>query len=105
MEAGGKLQVVSNKKVVIEYTYKCDICGRESKSQKTCNICGRDICHSCIRTDPRDIGDYPARYCPDCFNIGKKYLAKIAAEEEKHEAVIEEIEKNWKDEALMLLHK
>lgn len=55
--------------------------------------------------DPRDTGDYPRKYCIDCFKIGEKYLGQIKAEEEeeeeeKFELFEEELEQKWKYDAI-----
>lgn len=84
---------------IIKYSYKCDICGKETTSRRNCSICSKDICTDCTRYDPRDMGDYPEKYCAYCFNIGEKYLEQIRIEEESCSNRIEELEKQWRDEA------
>ncbi len=99
------MQIEKGKKEIIEYLYKCDICGKEFSSQKVCSICGIDICYECSKVDPRDMGDYPTLYCINCFNIGEKYLEQIYIEEEKFDSVIEKLEQEWKEEALNSIMK
>lgn len=95
------MQIEKGKKEVIEYSYKCDVCGKEPISYKrVCSICGRDICSDCTKFDPRDIGDYSARFCIACFNIGKKYLQQIEMEQEKFDKLVEVVEEEWKNEAI-----
>lgn len=49
----------------------CDFCDKESRYE--CSLCGRDICYtisdSHTKFDPREWGDYPGKYCPDCYEI------------------------------------
>lgn len=97
---GDKLLIETGREEVIQYSYICDLCKKGYKHGSNCSICGRDICSSCTRHDPRDIGDYPSKYCSECFAIGEKYLEQIKVEEEKHETAIATIEEEWRDEAL-----
>ena len=97
------MKVEAGKEEIIKYCYVCDICGKGSAHRRACGICGRDICSGCTKFDPRDHGDYPEKYCVICFNVGQKYLEKIMAEQEKFDATIEELEQDWKDEAIALL--
>lgn len=99
------MQIESSREEVIKYSYTCDLCGRGPISQRICSICGRDICSTCTKFDPRDTGDYPAKYCDNCFQIGKKYLEQIRIEEEKFDKKVEELEQKWRDEALCQTNK
>ena len=97
------MKVESGKEEVIKYSYVCDLCGKESSHKRVCCICGRDICYDCTKFDPRDYMDHPDKYCSGCFDVGQKYLEKIAAEQEKFDDNIEELEQEWRDEAIKLL--
>lgn len=94
------MQIESGKEEIIKYCYRCDLCGKDSLDRRTCNICGRDICSDCTKFEPRDVGVYPSKYCPDCFNIGKKYLDLISREQEKFDATVERLEREWREEAI-----
>jgi hypothetical protein len=48
----------------------CDSCKKEVAVGK-CNLCGRDICHSCEKVFPITLGKNThihLRYCPECYN-------------------------------------
>ncbi len=100
--ADGNMRIIAGKEEIINYSYKCDICGKTSSHRATCSICGRDICYDCTKFDPRDTWDYPEKYCNSCFNIGQKYFHLINIEQERFDALIEKIEQEWKDEAIRL---
>lgn len=87
----------------IKYSYICDLCGKGTGHHRVCGICGRDLCSSCTKFDPRDMGDYPSVYCDHCFQIGQKYLDRISIEQEKFDALIEELEQEWRDEAIKVV--
>lgn len=94
------MQIEVSKEEITKYLYRCDICGKDSVHRRVCSICGRDICYDCTRFEPRDMGDYPAKYCIECFDIGKKYLDKISVEQEKFDATVEKLENEWRCEAI-----
>lgn len=94
------MQIEWSKEEIINYVYQCDLCGKASAHRITCSICDRDMCSDCTKFEPRDMGDYPSRYCSDCFNVGTKYLDKISIEQEKFDATVEKLEKEWRDEAI-----
>ena len=96
------MKVEAGKEEIVTYSYVCDLCGKGSSHRRTCGICGRDICSGCTKFDPRDTGDYPEKYCSKCFDVGQKYLEKIVAEQEKFDALIEDLEQDWRDEAVAL---
>lgn len=97
------MRIGTGKEEVIKYSYICDLCGKGTEHHRVCSICGRDICSSCTKFDPRDMGDYPEKYCDSCFNIGRKYLDRISTEQEKFDVLIEEIEQEWRDEAIKVV--
>lgn len=94
------MKIDAGKEEIIKYVYRCDLCENETIHHRTCSICGRDICPACTRFDPRDRGDYSEKYCDICFNIGGKYLEQMSKEEEKYDAIIENLEQEWRDEAI-----
>lgn len=93
------------KEEVVQYNYGCDLCENVSSYQITCSICDRDICHNCTKFDPRDIEEYPRRYCNHCFSVGHKYLGIISREQEKFDVLVEGLEQEWRDEAIGLIKK
>lgn len=97
------MRIESGKEEIIRYFYVCDLCGKGVSQHRTCGICGRDLCSDCTRFDPRDIGDYPEKYCHSCFDIGKKYLDQISMQQEKFDVIVEELENKWRDEAIRSL--
>lgn len=94
------MRIEAGKEEIIKYSYVCDICGKGTEHHRICSICGRDLCSSCTKFDPRDMGDYPEKFCDQCFNIGRKYLDRFSVEQEKFDTLIEEIEQEWRDEAI-----
>ena len=94
------MKIEIGKEEIIKYSYICDLCGKETGNHRVCSICERDLCSSCTKFDPRDIGDYPSVYCDNCFQIGRKYLDQISIEQERFDTIIEKIEMVWKDEAI-----
>lgn len=80
----------------------CDFCKKQARVS-TCVICKRDVCYggydkSCVQFDPHEIGDYPDRYCPTCYDLRfVKYeseFEKIAEERVRTEdLLIEKIRK------------
>lgn len=38
------MKIEKYRKDVIDHSYICDLCGRESVSHIACDICSRDIC-------------------------------------------------------------
>lgn len=99
------MRIEGGKEEIIKYSYICDLCGKETGYHRICNICGRDICSSCTKFDPRDMGDYPDKYCEPCFKIGQKYLDQISAEEDKYDKIVENLEQEWRDEAIEIVKK
>jgi len=78
--------------------YYCDICEKIAKNK--CYLCGIDICNKHTVFDDRCSGDYPDKYCENCWNIGEKYRKKIQEiEDEAYEKIGQEDE-NWKEEAV-----
>lgn len=102
---GDNVRIEAGREEVIQYAYICDLCKKGYRHGSNCSICGRDICSSCTKFDPRDMGDYPSKYCDSCFKVGEKYLEQISVEEEKHETVVATIEQTWRDEALKAANK
>lgn len=84
----------------IKYAYQCDLCGKVSSHRRVCYICNRDICTSCAFFDPRCDGDHPEKYCASCFNTGEKYFKRMEDERGKFDIIMEDIEQEWKDEAI-----
>lgn len=83
-----------------EITITCDICGEKMSRQKTCHLCGRDICEKCGIYDPNDMGDYPTRYCKECWEIGEYYREKISILQIEFDEKVEILNIGWKNEAI-----
>ena len=94
------MKIKKEERKVEVYSYVCDFCNTEVSTNRVCSICGKNICYEHSNYDPREYGDYPTKYCGDCFNVGKKYLKQIENEENKHNIIIEKLENNWIDEAI-----
>jgi hypothetical protein len=89
---------------ISEDHYFCDLCGKGMRYYGTCSMCGRDICKKCTEYDERDNGDYPNKYCKECWEIGRIFreLEEIVRNEfeMKLEEMLEEIQKQWISEAI-----
>lgn len=65
--------------------YCCDICGKVYDfryTQRSCIVCGRDVCSSCsvmsdTLTEEEVYSDYPSRYCNICWNTYKEFREKL----------------------------
>lgn len=89
----------------IDVTYwdiKCDLCGTSEitpipqQSFKRCEICRRDMCNECRRSDyGGGSDDYPRLLCEDCWNTGEEFRKLIDIEEERHGDAIDDIYKRW----------
>lgn len=88
---------------IIKYSYVCDLCGKGTEHHRVCGICGRDLCSSCTKFGPRDMGDYPDKFCSQCLDVGQKYLDRISVEQEKFDAIVEDLEQEWRDEAIKVV--
>jgi hypothetical protein len=87
---------------------KCDICGKEVRSQycgKQCYICGRDVCSECsylfesycnLETPSYD-GDHPDSICHECWDKGKEYRERIQEQRDYAERKEQELWKLWKE--------
>lgn len=76
----------------------CDVCGVEMKFyNQTCCMCGIDLCINCVEHEDCYGGDYPDRYCKDCWTtIGEKYRNKI----DELENEVEKLHSEWKNECV-----
>lgn len=78
----------------------CDMCGggvtntRECPARSCC-MCGKDICRQCTVFDDRDGGDYPARFCESCWDLGRPYREEERLAEERADARAEAIQEGW----------
>jgi len=90
-------------KTVTAVEVSCDMCGgdvtntRECPARECC-MCEKDICGHCTVFDERDHGDYPARFCEACWDLGRPYREEQRLVEEWAEARVVATEKGW-DEA------
>jgi len=64
-------------KKITETKWFCDICGRESSSRSTCELCGKEYCYVCefIGYNPLHINICKAHQKDDLM---KEEMAKIA---------------------------
>ena len=92
------------KKIIVE-NYYCDICGDKAEDSwgnpYICRICHRNICNKhLIRDDSWDSGDYPDKYCKNCWDIGKKYRDEIEKIKESSEAEADKKNEEWYQKAI-----
>jgi len=84
-------------------TRYCDHCEAEighSYQETTCMVCKKDTCHECAVVMEEWSMDNPPIWCRHCYEIGKPHRAEIKIESDKHEKIIADIHKRWKDAAL-----
>jgi hypothetical protein len=103
--------MIKEEKKIQEITLKkcfCDICAKNgiyrtiaSEYRNQCYICHRDICNKHTIDDPRDNSDYPIKYCSECFDIGKKYLAEMKRIEEESDIKQEALYNEWEEKAIL----
>lgn len=81
-------KIPAQKAKEIEKTVKiCDVCKQQRQFLGKCVVCDRDVCLSCSKYDPYELGDYPDRHCPICYNL--KYI--------RYKATLSNIEKQYSD--------
>ncbi len=66
---------------------------------RTCFICGRDICEDCTVHDDRTFGDYPTKYCKECWDIGEEYRNKMRDLQIECDEKTENLEIGWRNKA------
>jgi hypothetical protein len=88
------------------YDITCDFCNIKTKGISSvllpkwhCKICKRDTCHKCMRYDYRYSDDYPDKYCPECWEVGKHYLKLLEIEQYRHDDKVDDLEKRWFEKA------
>jgi len=85
---------------VKEHKYFCDYCGELIPYSRYepiyCCMCERDICDSHVAYQEYE-GDTLEKYCPECWELGKEYLAKIEELEEEEERLYDEWHKKCKE--------
>jgi len=82
-------EIKETKEITIKRKY-CDDCKTEISigmacSVAKCEICGKDLCNSCIGYESHDMGDYRIVYCKKCWEFGTEYRKEIKILEEKIE--------------------
>lgn len=90
--------------------YVCDICGYQNHDSSTfshCCLCGRMVCYkgwhesSCTKHDPREDGDYPAKYCTFCYDLKfGKYEAEYQTIVRTHDEALDALDAKIKKESL-----
>jgi len=93
----GSKETTETIKVVV---YNCDVCGKTLDRVNRCHICEKDLCYCCTTYDDRDCGDYPTKYCDQCWDIGKPYREKMATIENESDEKICKLNAQWKNEAM-----
>ena len=81
--------------------YTCDACGKKiSPDVYSCVICGDHLCYDCVLFDPREMGDYPDKYCKSCWDVGDYYRKEIDRLREIFYEQEEGLEKACKQQAI-----
>lgn len=83
----------------IETTITCDLCNNTITHVRQCNICKRDMCDNCTVRDDRNFTDYPTKYCKECWEIGKKYMAEMVSLQTACDIKIENLDVGWRNKA------
>ena len=81
-------------------TYYCDICNEKIIGFLQCSICGRHMCQNHTTFDDKEMGDYPTRYCTECWDIGETFRNRIQVLEDETYMIIDKLEEEWKILAL-----
>lgn len=66
----------------------CDDCGKELRRKMACSVarcelCGADLCDSCVATEVSTMGDYREVYCNSCVVISEDYKPLIMELEDR----------------------
>ena len=83
----------------IKKIYICDYCSKRTGAHNRCCMCDKHVCSDHEEFDWRNGGDYPPRYCKQCWDIGEKYRRQIEAIEMELDIKIAAIEDAWLKEA------
>lgn len=84
----------------------CDVCGNAVTNTfacpaRQCCMCRHDICHECTVFDDRETGDYPARYCENCWYVGGPFREQQRAAEKQCDKAIDEADMEWAEACLI----
>ncbi|RPH40346.1 MAG: hypothetical protein EHM87_22350 [Burkholderiales bacterium] len=84
------------------YHRHCDVCDKEIPkgmlcSRAVCEICGIDLCESCIGFEVNTSGDYREVYCKSCWDIGEQYRPAIHLLESSIDKLYEKWHKECKE--------
>ena len=78
----------------------CDVCSKSiNPGNSVCWCCKRDLCRACSVWDDRDHSDYPPVFCSSCWEIGRPYRMDMVTAESDFDAIVDEMETKWYDEA------
>jgi hypothetical protein len=82
----------------------CDFCfldniKKEVEYDPKCYICDINICREHTVFDPDDYGDYPTKYCTNCWKIGEPYRIRMKDLEDRADEEIEKESKLWQKAA------
>ena len=97
---------VTKKEKQIEYF--CDLCGNKYSfmyTQRSCSVCGRDVCSSCSiltddMTEEEVCTDYPSRICNHCWNDLKEFRTELTELLDDFESKKIALYAKWKEESL-----
>jgi len=88
------------KKIQVESSeIYCDVCEKKWTDffKYNCSQCGRDLCGKCAKWHPYQDGDYPEKFCPECWKICEPFIQKIREKEQEHDEEIDNIEQEMRE--------
>ena len=98
------IQITEEVKTVTVKTriYVCDECFKTVSDKRLwpCVVCGKLICFDCYIPDERDPGDYPDKYCQNCWDVGQPYRKRMVQLQDICDEAIEKLEETWKNNAI-----
>ena len=91
--------------------YFCDLCEKQYSfmyTQRSCLVCGRDVCSSCSiltddMTEEEVYTDYPSRICNVCWNDLKEFRIELNELLDDFESKKTALYTKWKEESLKSL--
>lgn len=101
-----EIKIISKKIVEIEdkeTIITCDICGSRTYHERHCKVCQRDICDVHSRFEGE--GDYPSRFCIECWKIGEPFRIKEGEIQIKYEELLEANREEWYKKAKEILEQ
>lgn len=83
----------------------CGSCGRETSTLASCDMCGRQVCPSCMVEETTEDGVASRRACPVCDELGQAYRERILELEIDFDNRRERLERVYKQSVKSLLAK